>query len=160
MMAGAVQTLLETGRVLRSLDLELGDPELEAAVYNLLLLMEQAGLPGIAIAWIAGIIVILIIRVLLLGLLGLVRRIMSARSPATVAAPHPRAAPHPAAAPGGGPWSRPPSPPSAVPATPPPPREGKRPSTVSTAPSVVDRADAGDLLAKRPGTVVLRRPRP
>ncbi len=171
LIVGAAQALLETGSILRSLELKLGDAELEAAIYNLLLLMERAGLPGLAVAWLVGVVIVLAMRRLLLGLVGLVWRTTSTWSrPKTTASPRvpaPAEAPRPAptrlpadAGPRAGPWTSPARPPAAsVPPVPSSPSGRKRTSAMPASPSVVDRADRTDRPSGQAGTVVVRRPR-
>ncbi|MCC7275652.1 MAG: hypothetical protein IT561_23480 [Alphaproteobacteria bacterium] len=174
LMVGAFQALVETGRILGALEIELGMPELEAAVLNLMLLLERAGPVGIIAGWLVGVLAILIVRAILLRIIGLAWRSTStwARPAPPPARPLPAAGrsqgapPARPAAPLPGPWGRAPAP-AALPPPPaaatgrslPPPAGYERAATPPTTASVVDRSFRLERLQRRGGTVVLQRPR-
>lgn len=173
LMGGAFLALVETGTVLRSLELQLGDPELEAAIYNLILFIERAGPIGLAIAWVVGMVAILVVRRLALALVGLVWRATSTWArpspspvPPATSAPVPPAPVRPAAQPmrlpgQAGPWNRPAPAPPASPPSAGPPSAGPPPAK-PTAPSprpIVERGLRPGVPATREGAVVLQRPR-
>ncbi|MGE0723746.1 MAG: hypothetical protein AB7O45_05200 [Alphaproteobacteria bacterium] len=107
-MAAVVLALLEGGSLLDTIDVGTGDPELDQAIGNGLLMVERAGIAGAAVAWVVGLIAIGIARALLLGLLALlgaaVANAPAPSRPATRRAPTPPA-PEPAAS-LPGPWER------------------------------------------------------
>lgn len=171
-IGGAFLTLARTGAGLRSLSLDLGDAELEAAFYNLLLLLEQAGPYAMLAAWIVGTAVILLVAAILLKLAGLFQ---GGRAAANGPASRPPASPaeRPARAPMRlpslpGPWNRPaqpaPPPPQSAPA---PDRPASRPPAaqapaarppIVTRP-IVERGGRPDASSGGNGTVVVQRPR-
>ena len=173
LLAGALQSLIETGTVLRSLELDLGNPDLEAAIYNLVLYMQQVGPVGLAIAWVVGIIVILVVRSLLLAVVGAIWRATSTWAPRRPAAspPAPVSGRRPMSLPQTvGPWGRPapataappaeapPSPtPARVAAPPPPPSATRRPAPVNR--PLVERGGRSLGRDRPDGAVVLQRPR-
>lgn len=147
--------------MLRSLEIELGHPELEAILYNLLLRMEQVGPIGLAIAWISGIVLILLVRGVLLAIVGIVWHATSTWAPrqrATNAA-KPPPAPQPPLA---GPWSRGPLATRPAPTPAPATQEAPPRSPKTVAPPLrpmVERAGRTRDAGARQGSVVLQRPR-
>lgn len=135
-MGGAVVAWLNSADIFQSLDIVIGDAEIEARIYNMLLQVERAGLPALGVLWLLGIGAILIARALLLMLVGLIGGAFASRPRAPSPPPPPPA--------GSGPWGRPPPAPDRFP-----------PSADGNAP-VVDRAGRP---AERRDTVVLKRPR-
>ncbi|MGE0715116.1 MAG: hypothetical protein AB7P02_06710 [Alphaproteobacteria bacterium] len=172
-MVGAFQALVETGRVLGSVTPELGNPELEAALLNLLLFVERAGPVGIVAAWVAGVLAILIARAILLAVIDFVWRATAVwQRPGSPRIARPGKPARPATErPLPGPWSRTPAAPPAQPprpAKPPPVDPGRAdartpgsapPAASSARGSVVDRGFRPGGGFDRDGTVVLRRPR-
>ncbi|WP_374446850.1 hypothetical protein [Stella sp.] len=171
LLAGALQSLLETGTVLRSLEIELGQPELEAILYNLILRIEAAGPVGLVLAWLFGLVVILVVRRVLLALVGAIWDATATWAqgprPPVTSAPHAPPARHrpPWAA---GPWARQapaqsrdaaasappaPGPPGPGPAAPP-----RRPATPVRRP-LVERTDSRRDAPPGEAGVVLQRPR-
>jgi hypothetical protein len=136
-VGGAVVAWLNSADIFQSLDIVIGDAEIEARIYNMLLQVERAGVPALGVLWLLGIGAILIARALLLMLVGLIGGMFASR---------PRAPSPPSPPAGSGPWKRPP---------PAPPPDRSPPSADGNAP-VVDRAGRP---AERRDTVVLKRPR-
>lgn len=168
LMAGALQSMIETGTVMRSLAIDLGDPQVTETVLFLLERMETAGPIALAAAWAVGVGVILIIGALLLALVRFVWNATSTWSPrrrAEEAAGRAGATdrkaetrPRPAPADRAGPWARVPPvgpPPDAAAGEPAPPESHDSP------PQPSHLARTGRKAGVRPahGSVVLQRPR-